>query len=289
MVTALVACDVATDPGGDGGFSVVTSFYPLAFVAERLGGNCVEVTDLTPPGVEPHDLELTPDGVAVIATADVVLYLGGGFQPGVEDAIGEAEGRTVDLLRSVPTLPNAEQEEDAPAVDPHVWLDPVRFETIASEVERILTAVDLPASCGIGDRGVDLRNDLEALDERFREGLAGCRLDVFVTAHAAFGYLADAYGLRQEAITGLEPDAEPDPQRLAEIAEIVRRERVEVIFTEELVAPDVAETIAAETGARTAVLATGEGLPDEQRSAGEDYLSLMGRNLDALRDALDCA
>jgi zinc transport system substrate-binding protein len=289
MVSALAGCDGAADAGGDGGFSVVTSFYPLAFVTERVGGNCVDVTDLTPPGVEPHDLELTPDGVAAIATADVVLYLGGGFQPGVEDAIDEADGTTVDLLRSVPTLPNAEDEDDAPAVDPHVWLDPVRFAAVASEVETLLTAADLPASCAIGDRGADLRSDLEALDERFREGLAGCRLDVFVTAHAAFAYLADAYGLRQEAITGLEPEAEPDPQRLAEIAEIVRREQVDVIFTEELVAPDVAETIAAETGARTAVLATIEGLPDEERSAGEDYLSLMGRNLDALRDALDCA
>ena len=81
--------------------SVVASFYPLRFAAERLGGACVSVTDLTPPGVEPHDLELTPDAVESIATADVVLYLGGGFQPAIEDAIADAQGETVDLLAVV--------------------------------------------------------------------------------------------------------------------------------------------------------------------------------------------
>ena len=286
---ALAACQEPSD-GADGGrLSIVTSFYPLAFAAGRIGGDCVEVTDLTPPGVEPHDLELTPDGVAAIASADVVLYLGGGFQPGVDDAIGEAEGRTVDLLATVPTIPNSGGEEDAPAVDPHVWLDPARFATIATEVEAALVEAGAEASCDVEGRALELRNELEALDERFRDGLTGCELDVFVTSHAAFGYLADAYMLRQESIAGLEPETEPNPRRLAEIAEIVRREHVEVIFTEELVAPDVAETVARETGARTEVLATIEGLTDEERSSGDDYLSLMERNLGALRDALACA
>lgn len=288
ILLALAACQGPADGSDDGRLSVVASFYPVAFAAERIGGGCVEVTDLTPPGVEPHDLELTPDGVAAIASADVVLYLGGGFQPGVEDAIGEAEGTTVDLLASVPTIPNAEEEEDAPAVDPHVWLDPARFATIASEVEAALAEAGAEASCDVEGRALELQTELEALDERFRDGLADCELDVFVTSHAAFGYLADAYGLRQAAIAGLEPETEPNPRRLAEIAELVRREHVEVIFTEELVAPDVAETVARETGARTDVLATIEGLTDEERSSGDDYLRLMERNLGALRDALRC-
>jgi zinc transport system substrate-binding protein len=276
----------ADEPDGEGALSVVTSFYPLAYVTERIGGDCVDVTNLTPPGVEPHDLELTPDGVEAIATADVVLYLGGGFQPAVEDALDEAQGRTVDLLEYVPTLPGTE-EEDAPTVDPHVWLDPSRFATIAGEVEA-LTESRVPATCDVASRGTELRDELEALDGRFRDGLADCELDVIVTSHAAFGYLADAYGLRQEAISGLEPDTEPNPRRMAEIAELVRREHVTTIFTEELVAPDVAETIARETGADTAVLATIEGLTDEEESAGQDYLSLMEGNLDALRSALGC-
>jgi zinc transport system substrate-binding protein len=215
--------------------------------------------------------------------------VGGGFQPAVEDAIDEAQGVTVDLLASVPTLPAVEGGEEAPTVDPHVWLDPSRFATIAGEIEAALTESSVPETCDVADRGIDFRDELDALDERFREGLADCDLDVIVTSHAAFGYLTAAYGLRQVAIAGLEPDTEPDPRRLAEIAEVVRREHVHTIFAEELVAPDVAETLARETGADTAVLATIEGLTDDEASAGQDYLSLMEGNLDALRAALGCA
>jgi zinc transport system substrate-binding protein len=288
--TLVASCSGPADASdGEDALSVVTSFYPLRFATERIGGDCVEVTDLTPPGVEPHDLELTPDGVEAIATADVVFYIGAGFQPAVEDAIDEAQGVTVDLLASVPTLPGAGEGEEAPTVDPHVWLDPSRLAAIAGEIEAALTESGVPEACDVASRSIEFRDELGALDERFREGLADCDLDVIVTSHAAFGYLTAAYGLRQVAIAGLEPDTEPDPRRLAEIAELVRRLQVHTIFTEELVAPDVAETLARETGADTAVLATIEGLTDDEASAGQDYLSLMEGNLDALRAALGCA
>jgi zinc transport system substrate-binding protein len=287
---ALPGCSDATAEGDPGAsLSVVASFYPLAFVAQRVGGRCVEVTDLTPTGVEPHDLELNPDDVASIATADVVLSLGGGFQPAVDDVLDEAEGIAVDVLQGVSTLANSEQGEDAPAVDPHVWLDPGRFAAVVDQVEDALLRSGLSSSCDVADRADQLRDELGALDRRFRNGLADCRLDTFVTSHAAFGYLADAYGLRQVAIAGLEPGTEPDPRRLADIAEVVRAEHVDTIFTEELVSPELAETLARETGAGTAVLATIEGLTEPEAQAGADYLSLMEEDLDALRGALDCA
>jgi zinc transport system substrate-binding protein len=277
--------------GGDPGdrVSVVASFYPLGFVAERLGGQCVTVTNLTPAGIEPHDLELTPDSVGSIATADVVLYLGGGFQPAIEEAVGDAEGRPVDVLAAVATVP-AEGEEAAGglSVDPHVWLDPARFADIVTATADALQGADLPASCGLAAATEDLRSDLGALDEEFRTGLEGCDHDAIVTSHAAFGYLADAYGLRQEAIAGLEPEVEPTPTRMAEIVSLVRREGVTTIFTEELVSPEVAETLAAEAGVETAVLFTIEGLTQEEVANGDDYLSLMRENLDALRAALRC-
>ena len=290
-VTAILGegCGRGSDAGDDDRPSVVASFYPLAFAARRIGGPCVRLVDLTPPGVEPHDLELTPDGVEAIAEADLVLYLGGGFQPGVEEALGEASGATVDVLGSVPTARGVDGAAGGPSVDPHVWLDPHRFATIAEAIGRAIDGAGIAASCGIRDRADELRQELDRLDGRYRDGLAGCDLDVFVTSHAAFGYLADRYGLRQEAVAGLEPDTEPDPRRLAEIAELVSAERVPVIFTEELVSPEVAATLAGETGARTEVLATIEGLTAKEAEAGEDYLSLMEEDLDALRGALRCA
>lgn len=269
--------------------SVVAGFYPLRFVAERLGGPCVSVTDVTPPGVEPHDLELTPDAVESIATADVVLYLGGGFQPAIEDAIGDAQGQTVDLLGAVPTQPEeGEEAEEGLTVDPHVWLDPGRFEEIVTATAEALERTGA-GSCDVAQAAEELRADLGELDDDFRSTLGACERDVIVTNHDAFGYLASAYGLRQEAIAGLEPEGKPSARRLAEVKELVEREGVTTILTEELVSPDVAETLAAEAGVDTAVLFTIEGLTDVEAAAGDDYLSLMQDNLETLRVALDCS
>lgn len=287
---SLQACTGQVGNEPDDRTSVVVSFYPLAFAAERIGGDCVSVTNLTRPGVEPHDIELTPDAVEAIATADVVLYFGGGFQPAIEDAVQDAEGHAVDVLDVVSTVPaEGEEAEEGLAVDPHVWLDPNRFADIVAATADALEGTGMPSSCDLSGAAEDLRSDLADLDASYRTGLTGCDQDVIVTTHAAFGYLAAAYGLRQEAIAGLEPQVEPSARRLAELKAFVEREGISTIFTEELVSPDVAETLAGEAGVGTAVLFTIEGLTDEEAAAGEDYLSLMQENLDALRAALGCA
>ena len=285
------ACTGKAGSDPDGRVSVVVSFYPLAFAARRIGGDCVSVTNLTPAGVEPHDLELTPDAVEAIATADVILYFGGGFQPAIEDAVHDAEGQTVDVLGVVSTVrAEGEEAEEGLAVDPHVWLDPNRFADIVAATADALGGTEMPVgSCDLSGAAEDLTSDLADLDAAYRAGLTGCDHDVIVTTHAAFGYLAAAYGLRQEAIAGLEPQVEPSARRLAELKGFVEREGISTIFTEELVSPDVAETLAAEAGVDTAVLFTIEGLTDEEAAAGDDYLSSMGENLDALRAALGCA
>jgi zinc transport system substrate-binding protein len=291
LTVALLAasCGSSNDDTGDADqqdtLSVVASFYPLAEAAERVGGDLVSVTNLTPPGVEPHDLELTPGQVEAITTADVVVYLGGGFQPAVEEAVAGAEGIAVDALDAVDTVPAPPEEaEEGLSVDPHVWLDPVRYAAIVDGV-----------AAGLGEAAPDERDtfeanasafgdELDALDAEFRAGLASCDRNEIVTNHAAFGYLAAAYGLDQVAISGLEPDAEPTPDRLAELAELVERDGVTTIFTEELLPPDVAQTLADETGAQTSVLFTLEGAPED----GGDYLSLMRENLGKLTTALGC-
>jgi zinc transport system substrate-binding protein len=293
-VTAVLALGPAcsNDPGSGnpGRLSIAASFYPLAFAVERVGGPCVEVSSLTPPGVEPHDLELTPDGVEAIATADLVVYVGAGFQPAVEDAIPETEGGVLDVLDVVETIAAPPEEADEGlSVDPHVWLDPARFRAVVDRIAEELMEAGAPESCGVPAATSRLRAELDTLDREFRTGLASCEDDTVVVTHAAFGYLATAYGLRQEAIAGLEPDTEPTPARMADLTELVEREGITTIFTEELVSPDVATTIASEAGVGTDVLYTIEGLTEEEASAGADYLSLMRDNLDALRTALRCA
>jgi len=268
---------------------VVASFYPLAEAARRVGGATVAVDNLTPPGVEPHDLELSPKEIEAIATADVVLYLGQGFQPAVEDALGVATGVRVDLLEGIPVRPGPDEGSGDSVTDPHVWLDPTLMSRIVSRVATALTKADPAGAEAFAANARTYRAELAALDEEFRTGLASCARDLIVTSHAAFGYLADRYGLRQEPISGLSPEAEPDPRRLAELADLVRANGVTTIFTEELVSPAVADALARETGATTAVLDPLESLTPAEAAAGEDYLSVMRRNLAALQRGLGCA
>jgi zinc transport system substrate-binding protein len=273
VAVALTGCSSA----GDGGKSVVAAFYPLAFAAEQVGGSAVRVQNLTPPGAEPHDIELTPRDVARVQTAAVVLYLSHGFQPGVEQAAKGARGKRLDALAGLNLRRGVGDE--AGRSDPHVWLDPVLF---AGIVRRIGTTLGRPA------RAAALARRVLALDTEYRSGLANCERRDFVTSHAAFGYLAARYRLRQIPITGIDPESEPSPKRLRALISLVRREHVTTVFFERLVSPKLAETVARDAGARTAVLDPIEGLTPAEESRGDDYLTLMRQNLRSLRKALGC-
>ncbi len=283
------ACSRRGNAADAGKIQVVASFYPLAEAARQMGGDLVLVTNLTAPGVEPHDLELTPTQVASIATADLVIYLGGGFQPGVEDAIGEAQGSVLDALQGVETTAPPSGSEASLTVDPHVWLDPERYARIVDEVRSALADIDPTHADAFAAGATAYEDRLHALDADFRAGLANCERTTIVTNHAAFGYLAAAYGLTQVGISGLDPEAEPDPRRIVEIRDLVLTQGITTIFTEDLVSPKVAETLANEAGVGTAVLHTLEGLTDSEVAAGADYLSQMRENLATLREALGCA
>jgi zinc transport system substrate-binding protein len=284
----------SSSPGGAEKLTVAASFYPVAAATEAIGGDCVEVVDLTPPGVEPHDLELTPDDVEAIAVSDLVLYLGSGFQPSVEDAIGDAQGQTLDVLSPVQTGPPPAPEDGAgdgqtELVDPHVWLDPGSWAQAIPPMAQALTSLNPDANCDFAANAKAYVDELDALDTEFRSGLDDCTSDVIVTNHAAFGYLASAYGLTQYSISGLSPDAEPTPERLAQLKDVVQELGVTTIFSEALVSPDVAQTLAEEAGVGVAPLNTLEGLTPEEITAGEDYASVMRTNLETLRSALGCS
>ena len=268
---------------------VVTALYPIQEAAQRVGGDAVEVVNLTPPGAEPHDLELTPDAVEAIQSADVVLYLGQGFQPAVEDALSGAEGETVDLLAGLDTLPPPPEEaEEGITVDPHVWLAPRLYAEMVGDVADALAQAAPDSASNFEANAGEFEAEIEQLDQQYQEGLADCERDTIVTSHAAFGYLANAYGLNQEPISGVTPEAEPSPARLAELKDLVEREGITTIFTEELVSPEVADTLAEEAGVQTAVLFTIEGLTPEEEAAGDNYGSLMLDNLSTLEEALGC-
>ncbi len=248
---------------------VVAAFYPLAWAAVRVGGARVAVTDLTPPGVEPHDLELAPRAVAGIASSNLLLYVGDAFQPSVQAAAPDAGGRAVDVAGAV-------------ASDPHVWLDPRRMESIVRITARSLRAADPVHAGTYSRRAAATRRVLVQLDDRYRRALGHCARRDIVTSHAAFGYLAARYGLRQVAIAQ-DPEAEPPPGSLARIADLATRTGATTIFAERLGTTDLASTIASEVGAATAVLD-----PIESRPSSGGYLGAMKANLRALAAALGC-
>ena len=276
---------------GSGKLRVVTAFYPVQFVAARVGGDLVEVSNLTPPGGEPHDLELRPSDVRALRQADVILYLADGFQPALEDAIKALPGRSraIDLLAGLPLKAPVGKNEENVTVDPHVWLSPSLMARLVDRIRDAL-ASKLPGRAAEFERkAAALKTDLGMLDIEYRAKLSHCALREFFTSHAAFAYLAERYGLRQVAITGLSPEAEPSPARLREVAGLARANHATTIFFETLVSPRVAQTVARIVGANTAVLDPIEGLTNSERTAGGDYFSVMRSNLDSLARGLECA
>src|SRR5690349_6856266 len=259
LVGVVGACSAASLSAG-GKPSVVAAFYPLAFVAQRIGGSAVAVTNLTPPGAEPHDLELRPSDILAIRSADLLLYLNG-LQPAVDEAAKALDAsQKLDAL----SLISLRHLGDGSA-DPHFWLDPTLLAKVSADIEQRLEKI-APASTGLFQHNLtQLDAQLAELDRDFRSGLAHCARHEFFTGHAAFGYMATRYGVRQIGISGLNPEAEPSPKQLTQIIQLARRLHPIVIYTETLVTSRSVDAVARAVGAKVAVLNPIEGLLPGQR------------------------
>lgn len=274
------ACSTVETDGS--GVSAAAAFYPMAFLAEHLGGSSIRVTNLTPPGTEPHDLELRPRDVITIRDARLVIYLHG-LQPAVDDAVRANPSRAFDAL-SVMAL----RRLGDGSVDPHFWLDPTLLAKVAASVEQRLEQV-VPAQAGVFQHNLTVLDaQLAQLDRDFKTGLSQCARHEIFTGHTAFGYLAVRYGLRQIGITGLNPEAEPTPRELTNIIRLARTLHPTVIYAETLVSSRSVDAVARAVGAKVAVLDPIEGLLPAQKAMGADYFSVMRSNLRTLEEGLGC-
>ena len=319
---ALSACTSTASSGDssskDGSLTVMASFYPLQYLAEKVGGEHVSVTSLTPDGAEPHDLELSPKMVDSLSSADAVIYLAG-FQSAVDEAIEQQAPKTVIDVSSAAELVEAGSDANHPAeeesteetqsgetdahdhdheghdhaghdhhhdmsADPHFWLDPVRMAKAATLVGDKLAEADSAHADTYKANAKALAEELTTLGDTLVTKTSKCQVKTFVTAHTAFGYLADRTGLTQVGISGLDPESSPSPARLAEIAQIAKDQGVTTIFTEALIDPKVAQTLADDLGITTAVLDPIES----QTDASKDYAAVMQANIDALTKANNC-
>ncbi|MFJ4481797.1 metal ABC transporter substrate-binding protein [Streptomyces longwoodensis] len=299
----LTACGGDTAAAGNAGntdkFDVVASFYPMAFLAERIGGDHAHVTSLTQPGQEPHDLEISAKQTARLQDSDAVLYLKN-LQPSVDDAVAQSGVRTKIDAASLTSLEKhgnevggraAEHDEhegsddgESSGLDPHIWLDPVRYAQVAEGVGAAFAKADPGHAADYRKNTADLVRELDALNTEFTTGLATARTKVFLTTHAAFGYLAERYGLTEEAINGLDPESEPSAARVKELEKLAKADGVTTVFYETLVSDKTAKTVAKDAGLRTDVLDPIEGIT--KKSRGQDYLQVMRANLTALKTAL---
>ncbi|WP_159803646.1 metal ABC transporter substrate-binding protein [Arthrobacter zhaoguopingii] len=296
---ALSAC-APPEPAGTNGdtasLTVLTSFYPLHYIAEQVGGEEAEVSSVTPPGADPHNLELSPAKVAELADASVVVYASG-FQAAVDEAVEQTSPKqTIDVADAADLSPAAGRggnsaakdgtggSRDAGGADPHFWLDPQRLAAVAGVAARRFSEIDPQNADVYKANAQELGQELASLDVQFTTGLADCERRTIVVAHEAYGYLADRYDLEQIGISGIDPESEPAPARIAKIRRVIEGQDVTTVFTESLVNPKVAEVLAADLGIETALLDPLESLADP----GEDYLSIMRENLAALRGALNC-
>jgi len=290
LITALAlsGCLKQSDRSAGGGrLDVVAGFYPFAFLAERIGGEHVAVRNLTKPGAEPHDLELTPSQVGAVSKADLAIYEKG-LQPAVDAAVAQNKPKATLDAATVVHLENHGDlgEGDAHSADPHIWLDPVHFREVADAVSAKLQRIDPAHAADYQVNQAALDGQLKTLDAGYRTGLARCARKDVVTGHAAFGYLAERYGLVQVPLAGLSPDDEPSAAHLAKIQHLIKTEGVTTVFFETLASPKTARTLAADTGTKAAVLDPVEGVTDP---SAQDYLSVMRENLAALRVALGCS
>ena len=267
--------------------TVMTSFYPVYFLAQQIAGDKAEVINITPAGTEPHDYEPTPQQIAQIEQSKLLVTIGG-----VEawaDRVKQSLGTSTLVINAGEGLQTQQLKEGGETIaDPHIWLSPTLAASMARRIEQGLEQIDPGNKYYYQLSANGLITALEQLDLEFKESLAHCAKKDIITSHAAFGYLANSYSLHQVPITGLSPDAEPSAKDLASIADFAKKNNVRVIFFESLVSPKLSQTIAKEVGAQTAVLDPIEGMTAADSEAGKNYLTQMRQNLSNLKIALEC-
>lgn len=283
------ASSVSSSAAASKTLKVMASFYPVYDFAQKIGGDHVEVTCMVPAGTEPHDWEPSTTDITNLESADVFVYSGAGMEHWVDSVLGSLSNQSLISVEASTgiTLRDGYKDEDGDVcTDPHVWLAPENAKVEMENIKNAFVEADPDNAADYEANYEKWSAECDTLDKEFRTGLENVSSHDIVVSHEAFGYLCDAYGLTQLGIEGIEADSEPDPARMAEIQDFVKANKVKVIFSEELVSPKVAQTIADATGAQMKELNPLEGLTDEEIAAGEDYFSVMRSNLDELKAAL---
>ena len=273
---------------------VYTTIYPLYDFARNIGGERVSVINMVPPGIEPHEYEPSPKDIAAVERGGVFIYCGAGMESWaqrVEKTLKERGVIVVDGSKGIELLdidgePVKPDHSITMHSDPHIWLDPLRAVQIVENIKEGFCLADPQGKDYYETNASNHKEELINLHKEYQKALSSPPKRSFVTSHAAFGYLANRYGLKQIPLRGISPEAEPSPGRMAEVINKMREEKLDYVFIETTVSPKVSEIIASETGAKILVLNPLGNLTKDEIAAGKNYFSAMRENLEALKTAL---
>ena len=298
LIVLLTACSTtpkntsAVESKNDNNITTYASIYPMYDFASKIGGDKINLSTMVPSGTEPHDWEPTAMNITHLEEADVFIYNGAGMEHWVEDVLASLQNEKIIVVEASNNVDfikghsHSEKHQEDTTHDPHVWLYPLNAKIQMENIKNAFVEAD-PSNTEYYQANYEkYAAECDALDQEFKDTLAPLVNKDIIVSHEAYGYLSEAYDLHQIGIEGLSADSDPDPARMAEIIDLAKEKNIETIFFEETVSSKVAETIAKEVGAKTAVLSPIEGLSNEQESAGDDYFSVMRQNLDALKSAL---
>lgn len=279
--------------------NVYSSFYPMYDFAKKIGKDKINIKNLIPAGTEPHDWEPTPKDLVNIGDSDVFIYSGAGMESWIDKVSENVKNDDMDMVEASKGIDLLDSEEKESSknkssdehehgeYDPHVWLDPENAKIQMKNIKDAFSKAD-PKNKDFYEKNYEENVvKLDSLDQKFKDEIGKTKNKDIVVAHEAFGYLCNAYGINQIAIEGLSPDSEPDAARMVEITNFAKKNNIKYIFFEELVSSKVSNTLAKEVGAKTEVLNPLEGLTDKQIKDGEDYFSIMEKNLKSILKALE--
>ena len=299
LLTSFTACSSSGTEKGTEQRVVYTSVYPIYDFTKKIGGDKIRVELLIPPGTEPHSWEPSAKDMAKIEESDLFLYNGLGLDSWAERITKSLSNGNTNVL-AVAEIDNIkpmvfkeeekdhqdQEEHDHGSYDPHVWLDPTNAGKMAEAIKEQLVKIDPQNEKYYEENFTIFQKQLKELDEKYQQALSQVEKRDFIVNHAAFGYLANRYGLNQIAITGLSPQAEPSPAKLKELTVLIEKHDISIIFMENLSSPKLTNVLAKETGAKVDLLHPIDGLTQEEMDQGKEYLSLMEQNLKALTTAL---
>ncbi|WHX98145.1 zinc ABC transporter substrate-binding protein [Neobacillus sp. DY30] len=320
LLTACSAKETQTseETEKNGTLKVSTTIYPLEDFAKKIGGNFVEIQSIYPPGVDAHSFEPTTKDMVSLAESDLFIYTGAGVEGFADKAVETLEKEDVTIVKAaegINLLASSHSHEHEAAedhadkdeehshedeehghveeahehgdVDPHVWLDPVLAIDLANNIKVSLTELKPEHADDFEANFLKLKGELETLDQEFQTVVENSKTKHLLVSHDAYGYWEERYGLETIAINGLSPTQEPSQKELAEIIKESTQHGIKYVIFEQNVSQRVSEIIQNEIGAKSLTLHNLEALTKENVKEQEDYLSIMRKNIDVIKTALN--